>query len=83
MTYNQFVNRAINNDAFLVGNGLRSCTSEIQVSPEFVLDGHPVFLIDTPGFNDTVMEDADVLKEISAFLAASHVILFHPFVGCY
>ena len=71
---NQFVNRAIDNDAFLVGNGLRSCTSEIQVSPELAVDGHPVILIDTPGFNDTVMKDIDVLKEISAFLATVCVI---------
>lgn len=28
-----------------------------------------MILIDTPGFNDTVMDDADVLKSISAFLA--------------
>jgi len=80
-----FLNRASNSDAFLVGNGLRSCTSEIQVSPQFLVDGHPVILIDTPGFNDTVMEDSDVLKNISAFLAIVYenevnlagVIYFH------
>jgi hypothetical protein len=57
-----------------VGNGLRSCTSEVQVSPQFLVDGHPVILIDTPGFNDTVTEDSSVLKDISAFLAAVSVI---------
>ena len=72
--YNQFANRAIDNDAFLVGTGLRSCTSEIQVSPEFAVDGQPVSLIDTPGFNDTTMDDIDVLKEISAFLETVCVI---------
>jgi hypothetical protein len=72
--YNQFANRAIDSDAFLVGNGLRSCTSEVQVSPKFVVDGRTVVLIDTPGFNDTVMGDAEVLKEISAFLATVSVI---------
>lgn len=35
-----------------------------------------MFLIDTPGFNDTVMEDADVLKGISAFLATVCVVHF-------
>jgi len=65
----QFVNRATNSEAFLVGSGLHSCTSEIQVSPQFLVGGHPVVLIDTPGFNDTVTDDADVLKNISAFLA--------------
>ena len=71
---NQFVNRATGSDAFLVGNGLHSCTSEIQFSPTFVVDGRSIVLIDTPGFNDTVMEDADVLKDISAFLATVCVI---------
>lgn len=66
---NQFVNRATESDAFLVGSGLRSCTTEIQVSPQFLIDDRPVILIDTPGFNDTVTDDADVLKNISAFLA--------------
>jgi len=80
-----FANRAMNSEAFLVGKNLRSCTSEIQVSPPFLVDGHPVVLIDTPGFNDTVMDDADILKSISAFLAMVYegkvklagVIYFH------
>jgi len=80
-----FANRATNSEAFLVGTGLRSCTSEIQVSPPFLVDGHPVVLIDTPGFNDTVTDDADILKSISAFLAMVYegevklagVIYFH------
>ena len=63
------MNRATNSDAFLVGSGLHSCTSEIQVSPQFLVDGHPVILVDTPGFNDTVTSDAEVLRDISAFLA--------------
>ena len=63
------MNRATNSDAFLVGNGLRSCTSEVQLSPRFLVDGNPVVLIDTPGFNDTTMEDAEVLENIAAFLA--------------
>ena len=75
MAYHQFANRALNGDAFPVGRGLRSCTSEIQVSPEFAIDGHTVILIDTPGFNDTVSGDADILQEISAFLATAYVIL--------
>lgn len=80
-----FVNRATNSDAFLVGSGLRSCTSEVQLSPQLLVDDNPVVLIDTPGFNDTTMEDAEVLKEIAAFLATVYesevklagVIYFH------
>jgi len=63
------VNRAADSEVFGVGSDLHSCTSEVQVSPEFPVDGRPVRLIDTPGFNDTLQEDADVLESISAALA--------------
>ena len=54
-----------------VGVDLESCTSEIQESDEFVLDGQRVVLIDTPGFDDTHKSDTDVLKSIAAFLGES------------
>ena len=56
-----------------VGEDLDSCTSEIQESEEFVLDGRRVILIDTPGFDDTHKSDTDVLKSIAAFLGESWV----------
>jgi len=54
-----------------VGDDLDSCTSSIQVTEEFVLDGRRVVLIDTPGFDDTCKSDTDVLKSIAAFLGES------------
>ena len=54
-----------------VGKDLESCTSEIQESAEFILDGRRVVLIDTPGFDDTNKSDTDVLKLIAAFLGES------------
>ena len=54
-----------------VGEDLESCTSEIQESEEFVLDGRRVVLIDTPGFDDNHQSDTDVLKSIAAFLGES------------
>jgi len=56
---------------FKVGDALKSCTSEIQESEEFILDGRRVVLIDTPGFDDTHQSDTDVLKSIAAFLGES------------
>jgi len=50
---------------------LKSCTAEVQVADEFILDGQPVVLIDTPGFDDTERSDTDVLKLIAAFLATT------------
>ncbi|KIP01790.1 hypothetical protein PHLGIDRAFT_56398, partial [Phlebiopsis gigantea 11061_1 CR5-6] len=55
-----------------VGEGLRSCTPEVQTSPPFDLAGHRVTLIDTPGFDDTLKTDTEILKLISTFLANSY-----------
>ena len=59
------------NSGFLVGEDLESCTPDIQLSEEIVLDGRRVVLIDTPGFDDNRMSDSDVLKSIAMFLGAA------------
>lgn len=48
-----------------------SCTVDVELSQEFILDGRRVFLMDTPGFDDTNVSDADILKKIAAFLAVT------------
>ena len=52
-----------------VGHGLKSCSTVVQPSTPFELDGRLVTLIDTPGFDDTTMSDTDILKVIAAFLS--------------
>ncbi|PCH34592.1 hypothetical protein WOLCODRAFT_27316 [Wolfiporia cocos MD-104 SS10] len=52
-----------------VGDGLRSCTSDIELSEPFALAGRTVVMIDTPGFDDTTRSDTDVLKMIATFLS--------------
>ena len=54
-----------------IGTNLQSCTAEVQLGDEFILDGHPVILIDTPGFDDTTKSDTDILQLIAAFLATA------------
>ncbi|KAF9781361.1 P-loop containing nucleoside triphosphate hydrolase protein [Thelephora terrestris] len=66
-----FVNQATKS-SLPVGGDLESCTSETQVSEEFILDGRRVALIDTPGFDDTNQKDTDVLKSIAVFLGEVH-----------
>lgn len=66
----QFVNLA-SGSAFNVGDNLRSCTVDAQVSKPFQLDGRQISLIDTPGFDDTTKSDFDVLNTIATFLAQS------------
>ena len=55
---------------------LESCTAEVQLADEFMLDGRKVILIDTPGFDDTNKSDTDILKLIAAFLATTWVTSF-------
>ena len=64
------MNRA-SGSSLKVGDDLNSCTSKIQETEEFVLDGRRVMLVDTPGFDDTYRSDTDVLKSIAAFLGES------------
>ena len=37
----------------------------VSYSPEFIVNGRRVVLIDTPGFDDTTISDTDILKMIS------------------
>ena len=55
---------------------MKSCTAEVQVADEFVTDGRRVILIDTPGFDDTSVSDAEILEKIAAFLAVTWVMSF-------
>jgi len=66
-----FIN-LISGSNLCVGNGLRSCTKAVQLGGAFDLDGHRVVLIDTPGFDDTVTSDTDILTMIADFLANSY-----------
>ena len=66
----QFINVA-SGSRLRVGKNLQSCTAEVEVADEFILDGRRVVLIDTPGFDDTTVSDAEILEKIAAFLAVT------------
>ncbi|KAF9647118.1 hypothetical protein BDM02DRAFT_2815848 [Thelephora ganbajun] len=66
-----FINMA-SGSQFRVGKNLKSCTTEVQVADVFHIDGRPVVLIDTPGFDDTNLSDAVILERIAAFLAVTY-----------
>jgi predicted GTPase len=54
-----------------VGHGLRSCTSGIQ-EVHCEVDGYPIILVDTPGFNDTERSDTEILTVMAEWLKESH-----------
>jgi predicted GTPase len=64
----QFINLASGSN-LPVGRGLESCTSEVQTSRPFLLNGRIITLIDTPGFDDTSRSDTDILSSIAAYLS--------------
>lgn len=68
----------MSNSKLGIGYGLESCTSEVHVSEPFALDGRIVTLIDTPGFDDTVKTEAEILRLIADFLSATYVPFFYP-----
>ncbi|KAF4996999.1 hypothetical protein FGRMN_4139 [Fusarium graminum] len=65
-----------------IGHKQGSCTSIVDVYPYEVSADSTVYLIDTPGFDDTDKSDTEVLKEIAAWLSDSykHKILLHGII---
>ncbi|KAK1757205.1 P-loop containing nucleoside triphosphate hydrolase protein [Echria macrotheca] len=55
----------------VVGNDLSSCTTTISIHTACI-EGQNVYLIDTPGFDDTTRTDTDILKEIATWLKKSY-----------
>jgi GTP-binding protein EngB required for normal cell division len=55
----------------VVGDGVKSCTATISIHTAF-LEGRNVYLIDTPGFDDTTRTDTEILGEIAAWLKKSY-----------
>ncbi|KAM5352745.1 hypothetical protein ACJ41O_005467 [Fusarium nematophilum] len=52
---------------------LESCTQEVQVHRCKHFSPHAnVYLVDTPGFDDTNRKDADILKEIASWLTRTY-----------
>jgi len=66
-----FVN-LVSGSSLGVGQGLESCTSEVQASVRFTVGGKEVVLIDTPGFGDTALADSDIWKIIAASFVTSY-----------
>ena len=57
-----------------VGHDMTSCTSKLQyeiVDNPPPLKGHRVIIVDTPGFDDTYVNDEEILRRIAVWLASS------------
>ncbi|PVF94277.1 hypothetical protein CPB86DRAFT_828699 [Serendipita vermifera] len=79
-----FVNVA-SGSTLRVGDGLESCTQDIQASNPFMLDGKQIVLFDTPGFDDSNLDDVEILRRVAVYLSTiyqkgkklSGILYFH------
>ncbi|KAF8959523.1 P-loop containing nucleoside triphosphate hydrolase protein [Flammula alnicola] len=76
-----FINTLLGDARVTVGHSLKSCTPHLQpviitteVPPALrnQLKGRRLIIVDTPGFDDTFVDDSEILRRISVWLAASY-----------
>ncbi|KAH7925409.1 hypothetical protein BV22DRAFT_1129071 [Leucogyrophana mollusca] len=69
-----FINCVVGRDTMLVGNSLESCTSSIQhvVVPYPNNPARRVVFVDTPSFDNTSVDDLEILRRIALWLAQSY-----------
>ena len=69
------INRLAGEEVVVVGHGLESCTTEIKpvIIQHLAEENRRIILVDTPGFDDTYIDNAGILKHIAIWLAQSYV----------
>jgi len=74
----QFINNLVGEDVVSVGQTMESCTTDItHAVVELPNNLHPFFngrrliVVDTPGFDDTMGDDVEILRRIALWLASS------------
>ncbi|KAK0731876.1 P-loop containing nucleoside triphosphate hydrolase protein [Lasiosphaeris hirsuta] len=63
-----------------VGHGVDPCTQD-PLAVSFDMDNQKVILIDTPGFDDSVRSDVEILKDIAKWLTREGFMNNHPLDG--
>jgi predicted GTPase len=65
----KFIAAASNKDHDAIHHGQESAASEIRtIRATHPKDGHPVVLVDTPGFDDTYVPDTETSQKIANWL---------------
>jgi hypothetical protein len=77
MRHLKFINYLLDKDFVKVGYELTSCTTSLTSvklepsDPPKNLKGQRVVVVDTPGFDDTEVGDAEILRRIATWLEVS------------
>ncbi|KAF9002497.1 P-loop containing nucleoside triphosphate hydrolase protein [Cyathus striatus] len=66
-----FINTLLDDGVMQIGHGLISCTEHLQHVIVPLPDRPRLVILDTPGFDDTYIDDAEILRRISVWLAKS------------
>jgi hypothetical protein len=61
----------VGRDVARVGCSLKSCTQKIEPSIITPPNDRRIVLVDTPGFDDTFIDDTEILRRIAIWLAKS------------
>ncbi|KIM94588.1 hypothetical protein OIDMADRAFT_79278, partial [Oidiodendron maius Zn] len=69
-----FIRQLTGSDEVKVGHSLRSCTSKVDIHVYNYRNKRKIFLLDTPGFDDTDRKDTEILKAIAYYLGAAYSV---------
>ncbi|KAH0202371.1 hypothetical protein KCU99_g4611, partial [Aureobasidium melanogenum] len=83
-----FIKRVTGREDIQIGHELTSCTLKCQAY-RFQNAGLTFALVDTPGFNDTSLDDAAILVELATFMESTYradvkltaIIYLHPIIN--
>ncbi|KAF8959518.1 P-loop containing nucleoside triphosphate hydrolase protein [Flammula alnicola] len=69
-----FINTLLGGTVVTVGHELNSCTAKLEpvIVPSPPGTAGRLVIVDTPGFDDTYVDDSEILRRISVWLAASY-----------
>jgi hypothetical protein len=82
LTQFQFINAASGKEEMAVGQKLKSRTTNVASTGPFIVDGHPVILIDTPGFDNTQgVGFNDIMTDVKLYLTQKYVNILSKLIG--
>ncbi|KAK3401544.1 P-loop containing nucleoside triphosphate hydrolase protein [Sordaria brevicollis] len=67
-----FISQCVGQNLGIIGHGLQGFTQEVSCHMFTYSESVNVYLVDTPGFDDTTLTDSDVLKAIATWMGDTY-----------